>query len=421
MSNALALAAVTARLRNLLHNGLSADVPGIVVSTRPPDRARNGATGDQVNLFLYHTSINAAWRNRDIPWRVRPGEAAHPPLPLNLYYLLTAYAGEDESGVDLDTIPDRLMGSYRLLGQAMSLFHDHPLLDPTGIHAALPIADQVDFPFDQVENVRISPHPLSLEEMSKIWSGLQSQYRPSVAYELSVVLIESQRPRRAALPVLRRGPEDQGVETVIGPFPILEEIRRPPGARYGFQLGDTIELIGRNLSGENVAVQLNHPLLAPIDPLPPQPESTAAKLVITLPDNGAAVNWAAGFYSVTVTSGAEGTTPRRSNALPLPLSPQVVDISPNPAAPDGSGSVTLTVQCAPSVLPAQRVRLLLGEREIPANDHAAPTDTVTFTIADAPLGDFVVRLRVDGVDSLPVQSTESGLIFDPAQRVTIEA
>jgi hypothetical protein len=166
---------------------------------------------------------------------------------------------------------------------------------------------------------------------------------------------------------------------------------------------------------------VNHPLLSPIEPLLPQPESTAEKLIITLPENGTAVNWAAGFYSVIVTSGAEGTTPRRSNALPLPLSPQVLDIAPNPATPDGSGSVTLTIQCAPRVLPEQRARLLLGEREIPANDHAAPTDTLTFTIANAPLGDFVVRLRVDGVDSLPVQATESGLIFDPAQRVTIEA
>jgi hypothetical protein len=420
MSNALAIAAVTNYLRILLHNRLGDDVPGVDVSTRPPDRARNGDTGEQVNLFLYHTAINAAWRNRDIPWRVRPGEVGHPPLPLNLYYLLTAYSGEDEAGVPQDPNPPQLLGSYRLLGQAMGILHDHPLLDPTQINSALPDADQDAFPFDQVEKVRISPQPLNLEEMSKIWSGFQTHYRPSVAYEVSVVLIESQRPRRAALPVLRRGPEDRGVETVIGPFPILEEIRRPAGARYGFQLGDTVELIGRNLAGENLAVGLTHPLLLPVE-LSPQPDSTAEKLIVALPDNGTAVNWAAGFYTLTVTSGATGETARRSNALPLPLSPQVTDISPNPATPDGSGSVTLTVQCAPRVLPAQRARLLLGEREIPAQDHPAPTDSLTFTITDAPLGAFVVRLRVDGVDSLPVQATPAGLIFDPAQTVTIEA
>jgi hypothetical protein len=420
MSNALAIAAVTNYLRILLHNRLSDDVPGVDVSTRPPDRARNGDTGEQVNLFLYHTTINTAWRNRDIPWRVRPGEVSHPPLPLNLYYLLTSYFGEDEAGVPQDPNPSQLIGSYRLLGQAMAILHDHPLLDPAQINNALPDADRDTFPFDQVEKVRISPQPLNPEEMSKIWSGLQTHYRPSAAYEVSVVLIESQRPRRAALPVLRRGPEDRGVETVLGSFPILEEIRRPPRARYGFQLGDTVELIGRHLVAEIVAIYLTHPLLSPLE-LPPQPDSTADKLLITLSDNGTAVNWAAGFYSVVVSSGATGETARRSNALPLPLSPQVTDIAPNPATPDGSGSVTLTVQCAPPVLPEQRVRLLLGEREVPAQPHPAPTDSLTFNIADAPLGQFVVRLRVDGVDSLPVQATPAGLIFDPAQTVTIEA
>jgi hypothetical protein len=63
--------------------------------------------------------------------------------------------------------------------------------------------------------------------------------------------------------------------------------------------------------------------------------------------------------------------------------------------------------------------LLLGERDIPAQPHPTQTATLTFAIEDAPTGEFVVRLRVDGVDSLPVQQAPEGLIFDPNQKVKI--
>ena len=128
MSNALSIAAVTATLRNLIDLELNADVAGTQVTTRPPGHARDGINGNQVNLFLYHVAINPAWRNTDLPWRVRPGEVAPGPLPLNLYYLLTAYSGENDDDIDANTDPNRLLGSHRLMGQAMRTLHDHPVI-----------------------------------------------------------------------------------------------------------------------------------------------------------------------------------------------------------------------------------------------------------------------------------------------------
>jgi len=422
MSNALSIAAVTATLRNLLDQGLiNAGEAGVTVTTRPPDRARNGTNGDQINLFLYHTAVNPTWRNMDVPWRVKPGESGHPPLPLNLHYLITAYVGENEE--DIITGGTQLLGNHRLLGLAMSLLHDHPVLHAEEIMGNLPTQDRQDYPYDQVENVRITPQPLSLEEITKIWTGFQTQYRLSAAYEVSVVLIESVRPRRAPMPVLRRGSEDRGVETVLGPFPTIEEVKRPPGERYGVQLGDALEILGRNLGGENVRVRFSHPLLTQDQFLTPKPTRTAEKLELDLPPHdapAAQANWAAGFYTVTAVIEGTDEPARTSNALPLSLSPRLTGISPNPAPRDGSGAVTLTIQCSPQVLPEQRARLLLGEREIPSKPHdAGPTDTLTFEIDDAPTGEFVVRLRLDGVDSLPLSSDATGLIFDPAQKVTI--
>lgn len=168
-----AIAAVTATLRNLLDRGLNAELPGTRVTTRPPDKARDGSAGNQVNLFLYQTRPNAAWRNLE---SAGPGQ---PPLALNLHYLLSAYGDNEDDAEPF---------SHRLLGEAMHLFHANPVLDPQQIRAALAGNDL----YEQVERVRITLQPLALEELTKLWSTFQTPYRISVAYEVSVVLIERQ-------------------------------------------------------------------------------------------------------------------------------------------------------------------------------------------------------------------------------------
>jgi hypothetical protein len=188
MSNSLAIAAVTAALRHLLDRGLSADVPGTRVTTRPPDKARDGQSGNQVNLFLYRTAPNAAWRNAD--W---PGSDGQPPLALNLSYLLSAYGQNDDD-------PDPY--SHRLLGEAMRILHDHAVLDPAAVREALPGNDL----HEQAERVRVALQPLSLDELSKLWTTFQTPYRISVAYEVSVVLIASARGRRESSARRRQPP-----------------------------------------------------------------------------------------------------------------------------------------------------------------------------------------------------------------------
>ena len=43
----------------------------------------------------------------------------------------------------------------------------------------------------QIGQIKISPEFLSMEEISKIWSVLQTNYRPSATYNASKVLNES--------------------------------------------------------------------------------------------------------------------------------------------------------------------------------------------------------------------------------------
>ena len=160
MSNSLAIAATTATIRNLLLTQMSqrdSDLSDLQVTTQPPDLARKGITTSQLNLFLYVTMINGAWRNMDMPRQVRPGEVASPPLALNLHYLITAYGRGDT---------DNEAVSHRVLGGAMSVLHDHPVLGRDEIALALAGNDLGD----QFERLRITPITTPLDEMSKLWT-----------------------------------------------------------------------------------------------------------------------------------------------------------------------------------------------------------------------------------------------------------
>src|SRR5262249_182056 len=175
----------------------------------------------QVNLFLYQTLPDAAWRNLDIPRRVRPGETGQPPLPLTLYYLVTAYSDEDND-----------IKSHALLGKAMSILHDYPVIGADEIQNATKNDDglkNTNLP-DQVERRRITLQPLTFEEMSKLWTTFQTHYRTSAAYQVSVVLIESTLPSKTPLPVLQRGEGDRGVTSqpdLTPPFPALNSLQAP--------------------------------------------------------------------------------------------------------------------------------------------------------------------------------------------------
>ena len=426
MSDSLAIAAVTTTLRNLLDAGLNADMSGTTVTTRPLDRARQGVNGSQVNLFLYHTVQNAAWRNMDIPRKLKPGETGFPPLPLTLHYLITAFYGEDEDSIDTTTDANRILGSHRLLGRAMSILHDHPLLDTASINGTLPPDDLLDHPYDQVEPVRITPQSLSLDEMYKLWSGFQTVYRFSTAYEVSVVLIESARPTRTPLPVLRRGSQDQGVFTQPGLSPTLFEVRLPD-EKPAAELGDTLALRGTNLDGGDLTVRLRHTLLdGPID-LVPLPGATFEALTVKLPGVGddpqAPSKWPAGVYTLSIRVQKSGLPAWTSNAIPFALAPQITLSAPaGGTAP--AGNVTVGLDGIPQVRAEQRASLLFGDREIQLASLTTPADptapsSLTFLVDNATPGVYVLRLRVDGVDSIPVDFSAIPPAFAAGQKVTI--
>ncbi len=415
MSNEFAIAAVTRTLRNILNSLTSsdfADLPEdarptaeILITTLPLDKIGNGENAkNQINLYLYHSMPNAAWRNKEMPSQTKPGEIGFPPLALNLFYLINAY-GQDSN---------ELIG-HVLLGKAMAVIHDHSVLGRAEIENAMAASEL----HNQIERVRITPQPISLDETSKLWAGLQTEYRLSAAYEVSVVLIESKRPARAPLPVLTRGLDDEGVTSqpsLIPPFPTIDSVV-PQNNQPSAYLEDELTISGHYLAGDSLVVRFMNPLLT--DPIEVSPLSggTDTKIRAQLPNEPA--NWIAGVYTLEVVISKAGEPERTTNGYPFALAPKITTAPPITVGRSPGGDASITLTCSPQVRPEQRVVLLLGDREILAQPHPVQTGSLTFLVTDAVPGDYYVRLRIDGVDSLLVDRDATPPVFNETQKITI--
>src|ERR1051325_1430278 len=101
MSSPLAIAGVTAAIKDLLNDGLlNQDLSAagsFTVTSLPPDRIATGeAEPNQLNVFLYQGTPNLGWRNAVLPSRDGGGaRLTNAPLALDLHYLITAYGAED--------------------------------------------------------------------------------------------------------------------------------------------------------------------------------------------------------------------------------------------------------------------------------------------------------------------------------------
>src|SRR5262249_10829045 len=143
MSSALAIAGVTAVIKDLLDNGLIDQMIPVLgtqfkTTALPPDMITLGTDqSPQLNLFMWQATPNAAWRNMGYPSRdSRGNRISNPSLALDLHYLLSAYGSTD-------------LQAEILLGYAMQLLHETPVLARDAIRKALnPPGPPVDPPTD---------------------------------------------------------------------------------------------------------------------------------------------------------------------------------------------------------------------------------------------------------------------------------
>jgi uncharacterized protein DUF4255 len=125
-----------------------------------------------VSLYLYRVSSSS---RRNLPSRIGPnGETYRPPLPLDLYYMLTAWGRTFEKQQGLLGFCIRELGNMPILPSGL-LNHFGPERDV----------------FSEGEAVELVFETLTLQDFSNIWEPLKPNLQPSATYVARMVSIES--------------------------------------------------------------------------------------------------------------------------------------------------------------------------------------------------------------------------------------
>ncbi|MEO1349650.1 MAG: DUF4255 domain-containing protein [Cyanobacteria bacterium J06635_15] len=387
MSNSLAIATVTATLKNIIFAGIREELGNGTITTKSLERARDTQEGNQINLCLYHAEPNPARQGQSKTPHARRGATFKPPLALDLHYLIAAYGQGDQE-----------IASHRLLGRVLNVLHDHSLLNAEEIQAVTQGELSTSNLHQQVEQIRIAPLNLAFEDMTQVWRLLQAEYRPSVAYKVSVVLLDSQEPIQLAPPVLSRaGGNGRAIVRAHGE-PKLHEIELPHH-KNSAEFGDRVMIRGQNFNGDRLRVRLTHPRLAEPWDLDVLPVQSTGELSFHLPDPTSNIAPAmAGRYELALAIERANYT-MTTNRLPVTLAPQLLTLDPQETT---QRNFVLTVTCFPLVSPESQVILLFGDRGMPVLPFSEATDTLRFQIKNVHPGTYVVRLRVNGADSVPI-------------------
>ncbi len=404
MSNALSIATVTAVIKNLLENGLVSDaiassVGDVLVTALPPDKVQVGSDERaQINLFLYHVT-----QNRNVDWisqeyRIRyttsNTNSTNPPLALDLHYVLTAYGAKD-------------FQAEILLGYAMQMLHKSPVITSETIENALKNAAETSTSsvFAQaitglsvsnlalrVGQMKVSPAFLSMEETSRIWSALQTNYRPSATYQVSMVLIES------------NSNDKSEVLDLTLPEPSIEQVTTPSSQAEAYiTVGSTLLIRGKRLRGDITKVRLSNidKLFTPFDV-----QDTQVSLQVP--------SLRAGVQTVQIIHETMRSTEQynllESNVMAFVLHPKITVETHVTSLQGNDGdlrSIDISVKFNPKVGKDQRVILQLNQisnhepvaYSLLASSQTEDTDTITIPFKNIKPGEYLVRVKVDGAES----------------------
>lgn len=414
MSNYLAIATVSATLSRLLQNNVGV-VSGAKVTTVRPDSVEGNIPEPRVNLYAYQVTPNVAMRNNDLQTRRADGSIMQrPQVALDIHYLLSFYG--DESKLE----------PQRLLGITARSLHAQPTLTNKMIRDAI---GQPEFDFlktsdlaDAMDFVRLTPTALNLEELSKLWSVFfQVRYALSMAYQASFVLIESEDTPRAALPIRGRN-----LYVIPLRYPMIEQVRSEAGEQQPIVHDSTLILQGRQFRAQD-----NQKLRVRIGTTEITPTAASDREVsvslAAIPQNNPLRSGLVGVQLVYSLSMGTPPVPHsgiESNIVGIVLRPTITVDPPQNTSATTSNNITfykgqLTVNFQPLVGRRQRVVLLLNEFQANGASNSgrgysfkAPSNNgiqdeaqieasnITFDFQGVAAGTYLVRVQVDGAESL---------------------
>ncbi|HEV3037484.1 MAG TPA: DUF4255 domain-containing protein [Candidatus Angelobacter sp.] len=138
-------------------------------------QARNFQTPMEEGISLYLYRITPAGEIRNYPPRIAPdGRRYRPLLPINLHYILSAWARE-------------ALKQQRLLGQAMRILEDTPVMPAGILNQGGPEGDT----FRPTETVDLIMETISVYDMGAIWDVAKPNVQISIGYVARMIGLES--------------------------------------------------------------------------------------------------------------------------------------------------------------------------------------------------------------------------------------
>jgi hypothetical protein len=424
MSDFRSIAVITETLRAMLEKTIHTDVGGntdatVLTPVKEGGGETDGLPKKGVNIYLYHISPNPSFRNDDLPTRSSDGIAVRRPrIALDLHYLLTFY-GNDAPGY---------FEPQLILGSVVRTLHSHPILTREQIQATLvdpPLSSSRPSPADEVEQVKFTLLPLSLEELSKLWSVFfQNHYRLSVVYQASAVFIDGLDQPLAALPVRTR---NLYVEQLSQP--VIDTVASTGGTLVPVTMGSVIEIRGRNLQKPSMILRVggldvvrdgNNNLI----------NAVVSNNVITLKLDESTFTGGllqAGILGVQIFHARQIGTPPvphgavESNIVPFVLRPAISIPAVVPSGTDAAGKKTASfdLKFSPKVGVNQHVSVMLNELnpadinnphtyqclpQVPGTGPGAGTLTAAFSGIEP--ATYLARVLVDGAESVLTAETD---------------
>jgi hypothetical protein len=274
----------------------------------PQDIAATTAAAARITL-LYVTPQQG---HRNDPSERQPdGTRRPPPLSLSCFYLVTTSGTADG---------EEPVAAHHALGRIMTLYHDHPVLSlPL---TANPGVDPDAFTDLGEGELNVTQIPMTLEQIDKIWSSLDTDLQPWALFEVAPVQLLSLRTPSGPAPVVRPG--GIALDVRAGTRPAVERVT-PEVVRQGGRIRiDTV------LSGELESMSIGG-VPVPAGDSSLVVGSPGSTYYLTLDDDGLEA-LGADLHRLSLRAG--GLVSRRSTMRVAEAVEAVVD-APLPHDPDG--------------------------------------------------------------------------------------
>jgi len=229
-----------------------------LVTAQPPDQIAGGTLG----VYLYHVTEEPHLKNQPPVGRDAP-PVRFTPMGLCLYYQLCALGtGTGEQVTKQEQI---------YIGCALKALHDYPVIDDSTRVPRRPPATPLEIlkavGLDGADNrLRIGLQPVSYSEASSFWTAASVVPRLALYYQVSVVLLEPDKPKSVAGRVFQ-----YGIQSFVGGAPRLDGSQNTldvqvPGlpaqslvARPAeVPVGGAVVFTGYNLAGDATRLLVQH-------------------------------------------------------------------------------------------------------------------------------------------------------------------